>query len=135
MLPTPAITIRTAVVEPGNEMEAVVKENSLNTWEIEIDDVTEDWYYEHAFAYDTTAKSAEWIEEAPTVNTRVSTLADFGSVRFTTAKFTSVDPTKTSLSSFYMINSTAQIISYPGAVSTYPFRPPCDLGVLPGIVA
>ncbi len=36
-------------------------------------------------AYTGPTTSAEWIEEAPTVSTSQSTLADFGSVQFTTA--------------------------------------------------
>ena len=73
-----------ALVEPGDQMVAYVLETdpSDNDWTIYIQDVTQNWFYEGDFYYLTPGASAEWIEEAPTVNNEQSTPADFGIAYF-----------------------------------------------------
>ncbi len=73
-----------ALVEPGDQMVAYVLETdpSDNDWTIYIQDVTQNWFYEGDFYYLTPGASAEWIEEAPTVNNEQSTPADFGTAYF-----------------------------------------------------
>lgn len=87
ILPAPSVTIVTgggspAPVKPGDKMEAYVSEVSQGTWTIYIEDTTQKWYYQNNFSYDGPGQSAEWIEEAPTVNGEQSVPADFGTVHF-----------------------------------------------------
>ncbi len=52
-------------------------------WAVTIEDVTQSWGFNQTFAYITPGASAEWIEEAPTVDSSQSTLANFGTMTFT----------------------------------------------------
>jgi hypothetical protein len=72
-----------APVEPGDHIKASVSEQSKGVWTIYIDDTTQNWYFECGFDYSGPGGSAEWVEEAPTVNGAQSSPADFGTVRFT----------------------------------------------------
>jgi len=75
------------------------------------------WIEKNSFHYDTTAESAEWIDEAPRVTTRQSTLADFGSMRFTHMGYSAADPATAHDTSTYMVHATTdRIIAYPGKV-------------------
>lgn len=70
-----------APVAPGNQMEAAVTEDYPGSWTIRISDVGH-WTSVLPLSYTGPAASAEWIVEAPTVDGRPATLADFGSVTF-----------------------------------------------------
>jgi len=87
MLPNNSITIRDMAISPGDFMTAsIAKVNSAtNDWRIQIADTTTGQIFNQVFAYNSSQLSAEWIVERPTVNNRLETLADFGSVTFTDA--------------------------------------------------
>jgi hypothetical protein len=72
-----------APVRPGDEMFAYVMHSGRGIWTIHLADKTQHWTYNHRFYYDTPELSAEWIQEAPTVNNHHTAPADFGSVTFT----------------------------------------------------
>jgi hypothetical protein len=57
--------------------------SDANEWVIQIYDVTNGRGFNQNFVYNSSRLSAEWIVERPTVNNRLSTLADFGSITFT----------------------------------------------------
>ena len=85
--PAPSVTITApdgspAPVAPGDQMFARVSEVTPGTWSIYLADRTENWSFQHDFAYSGPGTSAEWIEEARTVNGKQTSLADFGSVQF-----------------------------------------------------
>jgi hypothetical protein len=124
LLPAPSIEIH-SLVSPGNKMEAFIDETSPGSWTITIEDVTEKWVNTGTFSYTVgTPSSAEWITERPTLITntkeKLSTLADFGSVRFHDLKTTAVNPAATSLTAIYMVDTRYPdpIIAYPGKVTS-----------------
>ena len=73
---------RPATVRPGDHIVAAVEQASAGVWTIAIEDITQDWTYAANHAYSGPGTSAEWIEEAPTVNGVQSTPPAFGTVHF-----------------------------------------------------
>ncbi len=112
MLPANSVTI-SGPVSPGDVILASIAENSPGVWTITIEDQTENWTYQHAFAYAASALSAEWIQEAPTINGSQSTLANFGSASFTSLGVSGADLSATSLTDVVMVNSAGTIVAYP----------------------
>ncbi len=102
-------------VSPGDVMEAAVAEQSAGTWAIAIEDVTAGWEASGNFAYSGPGASAEWIEEAPTVNNVQSTLADYGSMTFSNLEISSPDASASGLIPVSMANASGVVISYPGS--------------------
>jgi Peptidase A4 family len=82
LLPADSITIQTMEVFPGDAITASISLTSpeLNTWSINIDDMSTGQSYKQDFVYNSGRLSAEWIIERPDVNRSLSELADFGSV-------------------------------------------------------
>ena len=106
-------------VSPGDVMAAVINQTAARTWHIAIQDVTKDWTAAGTVTYTAgSASSAEWISERPTVNTALSTLADYGSTRFYDLKVSGTDLTAASVTSTYMTSTTGVVISYPGKFTT-----------------
>jgi hypothetical protein len=104
-----------APVAPGDQIDAAVFETTTpNVWTIEILDSTQSWEFSQNFPYTTPGTSAEWIEEAPTVDGSQSTLANFGAVTFTSLAQTGSG--SSNLVPAYMLDPTASyIVAYPGA--------------------
>jgi hypothetical protein len=88
LLPNNAITIPDIIVSPGDEITASVSlvDSYSNTWSIKIQDVTTGQVFSRDFVYNSSRLTAEWVIERPTVNNRLTNLADFGSITFTDAK-------------------------------------------------
>jgi hypothetical protein len=88
LLPRSAVTIRSFVVSPGDQMHATIQlvDVTLNEWLLNITDVTSGSTFQNNFTYASTQLSAEWIVERPTVNGVIGTLANFGNVTFTECK-------------------------------------------------
>ena len=108
-----------APVEPGDQIEASVIETTANMWAVTIDDVTQLWGFNQTFAYTTPGTSAEWIEEAPTVDGSQSTLANFGTMTFTSM---GANGSGTSLVPVDMLDPTGTyIIAWPGMYSSGSF--------------
>jgi Peptidase A4 family/IPT/TIG domain len=82
LLPNSAIEIN-GVVQPGDQILAAISETSTDVWTLSIEDATQNWIFSQPFNYSTPGLSAEWIEEAPTINGSVATLANFGKTTFT----------------------------------------------------
>ena len=130
ILPAASIPIN-ATVEPLDHMEALIEETSPGTWTIEIEDVTQAWIYSGSFAYSGPADSAEWIEEAPTVNGSQSALADFGSVQFSDLGLAGSDTNATTLSPIYMLNAEGAVTAFPGTYDSATNSFPVDYGSPP----
>jgi hypothetical protein len=81
ILPAYATEINMAIT-PGDHMTASVQEVTSGTWKIALTDNTSGIAFSQQFSYSAPDSSAEWIEEAPTINSDQSTLADFGSASF-----------------------------------------------------
>jgi hypothetical protein len=83
-LPLPEIQISMAV-HLGDTMKVTVRTVSgrkSTSWEIFIDDTTTGASFTKKLTYTSLFASAEWIEEAPTVNGSIAPLADFGTATF-----------------------------------------------------
>jgi hypothetical protein len=90
LLPNDSTTISTINVSVGDVIQASINlvNSDTNEWSIEIVDLTKVQSFEKNVFYDSSRLSAEWIVERPTVNNRISQLANFGSVTFTSANAT-----------------------------------------------
>ncbi len=84
MLPENSVTIKDFTVSPGDVFMATISlvSSSSENWQIDIADVTNGQRYSQVFAYNSSRLTAEWIVERPTVNNRLSNLANFDSVTF-----------------------------------------------------
>jgi hypothetical protein len=90
LLPDYLNHINSMRVLPGDTVTAsisVVNDN-MNTWLIEVNDVTSGGHFEKTVTYSSSRISAEWIVERPNVNNVTSTLANFGNVTLTNCKAT-----------------------------------------------
>ncbi len=85
MLPDNAITIPNIEISTGDKITASVSlaNSNTNEWIIEINDVTTGQSFKQNFSYNSSRLTAEWVIERPTVNNRIATLADFGTITFT----------------------------------------------------
>jgi hypothetical protein len=85
LLPDNSIPITDIDVSPGDKITAAVTlvDSNTDTWRIEIKDVTQGQGFSQDFVYNSSKRTAEWIVERPTVNNRMSTLNNFGTVTFT----------------------------------------------------
>ena len=103
LLPNRAVRILNVSVQPGDTIMASVNwvEGNVNSWSIEISDVTTGDSFQRTFSYASKRLSAEWVVESPTVGGNISTLANFGSVVFSDC-YATVD------------NETGTISSFPG---------------------
>jgi hypothetical protein len=114
-------TSEPAPVEPGDVMSALIMEDSTGVWTIDLDDITQNWSFTQQFTYNTPGLSAEWIEEAPTVNNAIATLPDYGSTTFSELGAGGTDLSSALLYPFYMVSQTGAILSYPADFATDSF--------------
>ena len=117
----PAASITIGSVSPGDQMEASIVEDSTGTWTIAISDLTSGQSASGEVPYDGPGASAEWIEEAPSVNGQQSTLADFGTAQFSNLGVNGLDLTSGVLTPVDMINGSSNVIAYPGAIANESF--------------
>ncbi len=120
ILPSPSVTIidpttgRPVPVSPGDQIRAEILQQTSGAWLIQIEDVTKGWLAHGTFTYTGTTATAEWIEEAPSLNTSIETLADFHSAHFTDMQDT---PSGTqTLVALQMVTRAGTVIAYPGMV-------------------
>jgi hypothetical protein len=112
-----------ATVEPGDAITASVDEASAGVWQIYLLDTTQNWYFSQEYDYAGPGDSAEWIEEAPTVNGEQSIPANWGTADFAgmgaeiSTNWYVTD--LTSANAIDMVNSDdTQILAAPGPIST-----------------
>jgi hypothetical protein len=119
--PAPAVTI--AVVSPGDHMTASIYEVTAGTWMMAITDVTSGSAFSQPFSYSGTGSSAEWIEEAPTINNDQSTLADFGSASFSNMADTHSGSPAVAQTQLDMVSSSNSndVIATPGSIANNAF--------------
>ncbi len=90
LYPDYLVRIPSLHVQSGDTITAsisLINENA-STWSIELHDVTRGEAFKKVVVYNSSMLSAEWIVERPKVNDTISTLANFGIVRFTECKAT-----------------------------------------------
>ena len=102
-----------APVVPGDVISASITEGSPNLWTIALDDTTQGWSFSQAFSYATPGTTAEWIEEAPTVNGAVSALAHYGSTTFSNLGIAGSDLSSEAIYPTYLLSPSGAIVSYP----------------------
>jgi hypothetical protein len=136
LLPDASVQIN-GTVEPGDAMQSTIIETSTNEWTVTLDDSTQGWQYVQTFSYTTPELSAEWIEEAPTINGGQSTLADFSSATFSDMESIGTG----TLVPVYMLNpAETAVIAWPGDYDSasssftdyYGSAPPVITSVDPG---
>ncbi len=90
LLPESLTPIRNMRVQPGDTITASINlvNDNVDTWLIEVNDITRDQHFEITATYPSSQLSAEWIVERPNVNNVTSTLANFGNVTLTNCKAT-----------------------------------------------
>ncbi len=85
LLPNDSVTIKDTGISPGDHITASVSliDGKSNTWLIQVSDLTTGQGFSQSFNYNSSRLTGEWVIERPTVNNRISNLADFGTVTFT----------------------------------------------------
>ncbi len=83
-LPGTSITIQQMTISPGDSVSASIQlvDPSIDSWTVNITDITDGQSFQHTFTYGSNRLSAEWIVERPVVNGVLGSLSDFGSITF-----------------------------------------------------
>jgi hypothetical protein len=117
----PSASIEVFSVSPGDQMDASVQEASPGTWTIAIRDVTSGQTFSEPFSYSGPQSSAEWIEEAPTVDNDQATLANFGYVEFTNINDVASVPSSVAETPVDMVDSQRNVIASPCTLTNNSF--------------
>jgi hypothetical protein len=90
LVPGNVVNINSLNISPGDRITASISlvDPNINMWSIEIHDDTDGQSFTRNLVYVSSALSAEWIVERPTVASRTEILADFGQVIFTSCEVT-----------------------------------------------
>src|SRR5579875_2765446 len=115
VLPAAETTITTMTVAPGNAMSSSVVEVAAGSWRITLKDHTTGVTFTKTVGYNGPGTSAEWIEEAPTVNGKQATIADFNHVQFTNGTVDSAPVHLTSNEGGALVSQSGQIEAEPTA--------------------
>lgn len=101
MLPADAVRINSVSISPGDSITASVTlvNANINQWAIRIRDVTSGQGFYRTFIYNSSRLSADWIVERPHINSGVTLLANFGTIRFSDS-YAKVGDTVGKISSF-----------------------------------
>jgi hypothetical protein len=84
ILPVPAVSIRTLTVRPGDVISVTIARISSGRWRITLKD-SRTGSFSTIRGYAGPGASAEWIEEAPVVGSRIPPLASHAPVTFDNA--------------------------------------------------
>ena len=83
IVPSAGAIYTSMTVHPGDEMSATIAKNATGgTWTITLIDTTSGETFSTTQSYSGTGSSAEWIQEAPTVGTKVASLAHYSPTTF-----------------------------------------------------
>ncbi len=84
LLPSDSVTITGMDISAGDTISTSINlvDSLLNTWSIELNDLTTGQSFSQDFFYDSSRLSAEWVVERPDINGALSQIASFGSVTF-----------------------------------------------------
>ena len=100
LLPAEENPINMTVSAENNITASINLSNATsNLWNITITDTTTAASYNIVVTYNSTQLSAEWIVERPTVNSQLTTLANFVNATFTNCQAT-LTPTTASINGF-----------------------------------
>lgn len=113
---TTGMTVLDEPVAPGDHMKVAINRTASGDWSVAVTDATAGWTWTTVVAYPAAGSTAEWIEEAPATWSTLSTdqtLADYGSVQFTTVEADGKAPAHVTA---FEITASGAVISSP---STY----------------
>ena len=120
LYPAPAVVLGS--VSPGDQMQAVITQNSGTNWTLSIADVTSGNSSSGPLTYTGPALSAEWIEERPsTASPPQPYLANFGSAQFTHLALGAADPSTAVISPVDMVDGVGNVIASPAAIASQSF--------------
>jgi len=109
ILPAAETVITTITVHPGDVFTASVSQVSGTTWNITITDTTTGASFSTNRTYTGPGTSAEWIQEAPTVNGSIARLAHYGQTTFDPDTANGTNPALTPADGGVMIQNNAQV--------------------------
>lgn len=120
------------VVEPGDTILASITESTSGSWTVALEDSrdgTKNWGVSVTVSYDGPATSAEWIEEAPSIEGTPSTLANFGSTAFTDLALdgSAISAGRSTRSTWQRAAAPSLPIRVPSTHRRTPFRSPTGL--------
>ncbi|SIS53394.1 G1 family glutamic endopeptidase [Alicyclobacillus sendaiensis] len=101
-------------IAPGDAMYARIERLKGTRWALTLDDLTQGEQFTLTQTYTGPGASAEWIQEAPEIHGRVSTLADYGTVTFVPGTVNGRPPVLRPSEGGYMANDNL-ILSVPSA--------------------
>jgi Peptidase A4 family len=96
-------------IHPGDSMYADIHNLGGGQWSIYIKDLTTGQSFTTQQAYSGPQTSAEWIQEAPTVNGQVATLAHYGATKFDPGTVNGGNPGLVSSDEGVMIQNGSQV--------------------------
>ncbi|PWI57440.1 hypothetical protein BM613_08690 [Sulfoacidibacillus thermotolerans] len=120
VLPAPEVPLDTTQypVVAGDQIEAKIAKQANGSWTITLNNQTQRWSFEQKeIDYLGPQTSVEWIEEAPTLNGELTTLADYGMVTFHSLLVNDQNPHLTPSEAGVLIQS-GQWVSTPSTPST-----------------
>lgn len=83
LLPDPPVTIKELTILPGDTVAVTLAQTGTQQWTLTFTDKDAHMTVTKPLTYLSCNCSAEWVEEAPSVNGHETTLANFSSVTFT----------------------------------------------------
>ena len=108
ILPAPATTI-SLTIHAGDHMSASIKKGSNSMWTITISDTTSGHSFSTTKLYAGPQTSAEWIQEAPTVNGTQAKVAHYSTFPFDPGTVNGANPHLSSSNRGVMVQSGHQV--------------------------
>ena len=111
------MTVLNEPVSAGDRMTVAIDRTPTGKWSVELSDRTAGWTWSTTVTYPANGQTAEWIEEAPgtwSTSSHYQTLADYGSVAFTTVRANGAAP---AVVTGYDVAQGGAVVSYPGTYS------------------
>ncbi|PSR22743.1 MAG: hypothetical protein C7B47_16420 [Sulfobacillus thermosulfidooxidans] len=109
ILPSPETLIPTMVVQPGNTMHASITNLGNGEWQITLQNLTLHESFTTDQSYSGPAQSAEWIQEAPTINGSISTLDPYSTFAFSNLSVNGGNPMLEPSDGGVMIQNNVQV--------------------------
>jgi hypothetical protein len=100
--------ITSVSVKAGDQIKVSIAQVSAGSWQITLTDVTASKSFSTTQNYGGPLTSAEWIEEAPTVNGSVAKLANYGQTTFDPETANGHGPQLTTAQGGYMVQNGVQ---------------------------
>jgi hypothetical protein len=109
ILPAPETPIPSLTIQPGDAISVSITQGVSHQWTITVTDTTTLQSFTTAQTYTGPGASAEWIQEAPTINRWVASLASDSNVVFDLGTVSAANPALTASESGAMTKGPRQI--------------------------